>query len=90
MTASTPRWTYKSVKISPLVGEFKLQGYWDRVTHLMNDQYRASSLNAASYRVGGYSMQTNADTNVYGFKATGILTVGPDALKTGIDYYNRK
>ena len=90
MTASTPRWTYKSVKISPLVGEFKLQGYWDRVTHLMNDQYRVSSLNATSLRVGGYSMQTNADTDVYGFKATGILTVGPGALKTGIDYYNRK
>ena len=83
-------WTYKAVKISPLVEEFKLQGYWDRVTHLMNDQYRVSSLNATSLRVGGYSMQTNADTDVYGFKATGILTVGPGALKTGIDYYNRK
>jgi iron complex outermembrane recepter protein len=34
-------------------------------------------------------MQTNADTEVYGIKANGILAVGPGDLKTGIDYYNR-
>ena len=82
-------WTYKAEKISPLVKELKIQGYWDRVTHLMNDQYRVSSLNATSYRVGGYSMQTNADTDVYGAKFTGTLALGPGDLKTGIDYYNR-
>ena len=82
-------WTYRTEKISPLVKELKLQGYWDRVTHLMNDQYRVSSINAMSFRVGGYSMQTNADTDVYGAKLNTTLAVGPGALKTGIDYYNR-
>ncbi len=77
--------TYKAEKLSPLFKEFKLQGYWDRVTHLMNDQYRMSSVTSTR----GYSMQTNADTAVYGVKITGSLDVGPGDLKTGIDYYNR-
>jgi iron complex outermembrane recepter protein len=76
---------YTAEKVSPLLKEFKLQGYWNHITHLMNDKYRVSSLGIPQ----GYSMQTNADTMVYGAKINGTLAMGPGEFKTGIDYYNR-
>ena len=33
-------WTYRIEKISPLVQELKLQAYWDKVDHLMDDHFR--------------------------------------------------
>ena len=78
-------WTYKIDKVSPLVRELKLQAYWDRVSHLMDDRLRVSSL--ASSRI--YSMQTNARTQGIGAKVQGVLAIGPGTLKGGLDYYNR-
>lgn len=84
-TTNRVNWSYTAAKISPLLKEFRLQGYWNHITHLMSDKYRVSSLDIPH----GYSMQTNADTMVYGAKINGTLAVGPGDLRTGIDYYNR-
>jgi len=81
-------WTYRMEKVSPLVKELKLQAYWDRVRHLMNDALRESSRPSMSI-TRSYSMQTDARTNVVGTKMSGSLGIGPGTLKTGIDYYNR-
>jgi len=78
-------WNYKIEKISPLVKELKLQAYWDKVNHLMDDRLRVSSLG----KTRSYSMQTDATTQVAGAKLNGTFAVGPGSLKTGIDYYNR-
>jgi iron complex outermembrane recepter protein len=78
-------WTYKIDKVSPLVREIRLQAYWDRVSHLMDDRLRASSL--TSPRI--YSMQTDARTQGIGAKMHGVLAIGPGTLKGGVDYYNR-
>lgn len=78
-------WSYRIEKVSPLVRELKVQAYWDKVNHLMDDRERASSLTTTRF----YSMQTDASTQVYGLKLQGTLAAGPGSLKTGIDYYNR-
>ncbi|NJC87682.1 MAG: TonB-dependent receptor [Desulfuromonas sp.] len=78
-------WTYQIDKVSPLVRELKMQAYWDRVSHLMDDRLRQSSVGKAR----GFSMQTDAETRVYGAKLQGSLTAGPGVLKCGVDYYNR-
>jgi iron complex outermembrane recepter protein len=78
-------WSYRIQKVSPLLQDLKLQAYWDKVNHLMDDRQRFSS--STSPRL--YSMQTDAETQVYGFKLNGTLAAGPGSLKTGIDYYNR-
>lgn len=78
-------WTYRIDKVSPLVRELKLQAYWDRVSHLMNDGLRVSS--GTSPR--GFSMQTDARTETIGAKMQGALAAGPGILKSGFDYYNR-
>ncbi|WP_183361837.1 TonB-dependent receptor domain-containing protein [Geomonas limicola] len=78
-------WNYRIEKVSPLVRELKLQAYWDKVNHLMDDRERASSLTTSRF----YSMQTDARTQVYGVKLQGTLATGPGSLKTGVDYYNR-
>jgi len=78
-------WSYRIEKISPLVEELKLQAYWDKVNHLMDDRLRVSSLG----KTRSYSMQTDATTQVAGGKLTGRFAAGPGSLKTGIDYYNR-
>ena len=78
-------WTYDAQKLSPLVKDAKFQFYWDKVTHLMNDQSRVSS-NAMPRT---YSMQTDASTQVIGAKASSGLSVGTGQLNVGIDYYNR-
>jgi len=51
-------WNYKIENVSPLVRELKLQAYWDRVGHLMDDRLRFSSTTSPRY----YSMQTDART----------------------------
>ena len=78
-------WTYNAQKLSPLVKDAKLQFYWDKVTHLMNDQSRVSS----NTMPRTYSMQTDASTQVIGAKASSGLSVGTGQLNVGIDYYNR-
>ena len=72
-------WNYKIENVSPLVKELKLQAYWDRVGHLMDDRLRFSSTTSPRY----YSMQTDARTQGIGAKAQGILAVGPGTLKGG-------
>lgn len=81
-------WSYRVQKISPLLQDLKLQVYWDAVEHQMDDRYRASSMPSMSVN-RNYSMQTDAKTEVYGVKLTGMLVAGPGTLKTGMDYYNR-
>jgi iron complex outermembrane receptor protein len=82
-------WTYRIKNISPLMQDLKLQAYWDNVSHLMDDRYRASSDPSAAVNTY-YSMQTDAKTQVYGAKLNATLATGPGTLKTGIDFYNRK
>ena len=78
-------WTYRIEKVSSLVREIKLQSYWDKVRHLMDDRERFSAVG----RPRNYSMQTDATTQVYGLKLNGDLAAGPGTLTTGTDYYNR-
>lgn len=78
-------WSYRIEKVSPLVREIKFQAYWDKVTHLMDDRLRQSSVGKARI----YSMQTDASTQVYGLKLNGALAAGPGLLTVGTDYYNR-
>jgi len=81
-------WIYRIRKISPLLQDLKLQVYWDKVDHLMDDSFRFTStpsVNMTRY----YSMRTDATTQVYGAKLNATLATGPGTLKTGIDYYNR-
>lgn len=78
-------WDYRIEKVSPIVRELRFQAYWDKVTHLMDDRERFSSLGKPRY----YSMQTDATTQVYGAKAKGSFSCGPGILAAGIDYYNR-
>jgi iron complex outermembrane recepter protein len=80
-------WIYRIRKISPLLQDLKLQVYWDKVDHLMDDSFRESSTPASLTR--DYSMLTDATTQVYGAKLNATLATGPGTLKTGIDYYNR-
>lgn len=78
-------WTYRIEKISTMVQDLKLQIYWNRVTHLMDDSLRQSSVG----RPRSYSMQTDASTQVYGIKLNSSLAAGPGVLSVGADYYNR-
>ncbi|MFA7062032.1 MAG: TonB-dependent receptor [Pedobacter sp.] len=78
-------WSYRIEKVSPVVREIKLQAYWDKVRHLMDDRERFSSLNKPLI----YSMQTDASTQVVGAKLNGAFAVGPGILTSGLDFYNR-
>lgn len=78
-------WSYRIEKVSPLVQELKLQVYWDKVRHLMDDRERVSSNGRPRF----YSMQTDATTQVYGMKLNGSFMAGPGILTSGVDYYNR-
>jgi iron complex outermembrane receptor protein len=78
-------WTYRIEKVSPLVREIKLQSYWDKVRHLMDDRERFSAIGKPRF----YSMQTDAITQVYGLKLNGAFAAGPGTLTAGTDYYNR-
>ncbi|WP_318556849.1 TonB-dependent receptor domain-containing protein [Geobacter anodireducens] len=88
-------WSYRIEKLSPLVSEVKLQAYWNRVKHLMDDRYRETSNpdNAAlmyrTFLMRNYFMSTLAETETWGAKLNSSLAVGPGTLKAGIDYYNR-
>ncbi|HKZ18212.1 MAG TPA: TonB-dependent receptor, partial [Geobacteraceae bacterium] len=81
-------WTYKLEEISELVREVRLQAYWDKVDHLMDDQLRVSS-SPSMVVTRPYSMQTDAKTQVVGAKLNGTLALGPGMLTSGVDYYNR-
>lgn len=78
-------WSYRIDKVSPLVREIKVQAYWDKVTHLMDDRLRQSSVGKPRI----YSMQTDASTQVVGAKLHTALAAGPGTLTLGSDYYNR-
>jgi iron complex outermembrane receptor protein len=81
-------WNYRIEKISPLVKEVRLEAYWDRVDHLMDDRQRVSS-NPSMTVTRYYSMQTDATTQGIGAKAHVALSAGPGTMKGGIDYSNR-
>jgi iron complex outermembrane receptor protein len=78
-------WNYRIEKLSPVVREIKLQAYWDKVRHLMDDRERFSSVNKPRF----YSMQTDASTQVVGAKMNGTFAAGPGVLTSGLDFYNR-
>ena len=78
-------WNYRLQNVSETLRDLKFQVYWDQVRHLMDDKLRASALGRPRY----YSMQTDAETMVYGAKVTGALAMGPGTLTAGADYYNR-
>lgn len=78
-------WSYRIESVSPLVKELKLQAYWDKVDHLMDDSLRFSSQGKPK----SYSMQTDASTQVVGAKLSGAFAAGSATLRAGIDYYNR-
>lgn len=78
-------WSYRIQNISALLQDLKLQVYWDRVEHLMDDRDRFSSSTSPRF----YSMQTDASTQTYGAKLQAALQIGPGTLKSGLDYYNR-
>jgi iron complex outermembrane recepter protein len=78
-------WNYRIEKISPMVKEVRLQAYWDRVSHLMDDRLRFSSTTSPRY----YSMQTDARTQGIGASLQGVVALGPGTLKVGLDYTNR-
>lgn len=78
-------WTYQVGNVSPLLRDLKLQVYWDKVNHLMDDRLRFSSQTTPRF----YSMQTDARTQVYGAKIGAVLAAGAGTLRSGLDYYNR-
>ncbi|ACD95195.1 TonB-dependent receptor domain-containing protein [Trichlorobacter lovleyi] len=78
-------WSYRIQNLSALLQDLKLQVYWDRVEHLMDDRSRFSSSTSPRF----YSMQTDASTQTYGAKLQAELKLGPGSLKSGLDYYNR-
>lgn len=77
--------TYRIPEPSPLLRNLELQGYWDRVSHLMHDRLRASSLTTPR----PYSMQTDATTQTWGVKVKASLAAGPGTVRAGADYYHR-
>lgn len=81
-------WNYGIKNVSSLIKELKLQAYWNKIDHLMDDRFRASSTPSMSIN-RFYSMQSDAKSEVYGFKANGTMAIGSGTLTSGIDYYNR-
>lgn len=87
--------TYKIEKISPLLTELRLQAYWDKVDHVMNDVNRETSDPANTglpYRAAltrPYFMQTDAESETAGARASASLQVGKGTARFGVDYYNR-
>lgn len=81
-------WTTTVKDISPALTETTLQVWWNRVEHLMHDEFRVSSTPGMAV-TRDYSMQTDADTKVFGGKLKGDWAVGPGTLTTGVDYYYR-
>lgn len=81
-------WNYSIRDLSAAVREVKLQAYWDRVGHLMNDRLRMSS-NPTPAITRPYSMQTDARTEVIGGKASTTIKLGQGEFSGGVDYYNR-
>lgn len=81
-------WTYRIQTPSPLVQDIRLQAYWDKVDHVMDDRLRVSSRPSVMV-TRFYSMQTHANTQVVGAKANASVVVGAGMLRSGIDYYNR-
>jgi len=81
-------WNYSIKDISSTLREVKLQAYWDRVGHLMDDRLRMSSVPSMMV-TRPYSMQTDARTEVIGGKAAATLKLGDGELNGGMDYYTR-
>ncbi len=82
-------WSHRLQKVSTLLQDLKMQIYWDKVEHLMDDRLRDSSNPPPAAVNRFYSMQTDAKTQVIGMKLNAALATGPGTLKTGVDYYNR-
>ena len=81
-------WNYSIRDISTVLREVKLQAYWDRVGHLMDDRLRMSS-SPTPVITRPYSMQTDASTEVVGGKVSTNLKLGGGEFNGGMDYYNR-
>jgi iron complex outermembrane receptor protein len=69
-------------------GQTRVQVYWDRVDHLMDDRYRASSAPSGTV-TREYSMRSIAVTATSGAKLQGALPVGGGTLRAGADFYRR-
>ncbi len=78
-------WIYRAQNLDGLLEEVKLQAYWNQVDHLMDDSLRQSSVG----KPRDYMMQTDASTQVLGFKAQGAAKAGPGTFSSGVDYYRR-
>lgn len=81
-------WNFQINEISPSVNQLSVQVFWDRVTHLMDDSLRQSSLPRARFPAE-YSMQSDAATETTGAKLNGDFPLGTGVLCSGIDYYIR-
>jgi len=81
-------WTTSMEDLTDTWKKAKLQLYWDKVDHLMNDKFRASST-PSMVVTRDYSMETDAESKVFGGQLSGDLKVGPGTLGTGVDFYHR-
>ncbi|MDD5628360.1 MAG: TonB-dependent receptor [Elusimicrobia bacterium] len=81
-------WSYRWAGPSTPDRDFKLQVYWNRVRHLMDDALRQSSIPSATV-TRAYSMQTDATSQTLGLKLAGALPLGGGRLRGGLDYYQR-
>ncbi|MDU0460621.1 MAG: TonB-dependent receptor [Geobacteraceae bacterium] len=81
-------WNYSVKNISDTIREVKLQAYWDRIGHLMDDRLRMSST-ASMMVTRPYSMQTDARTEVIGGKAATTIKLAGGEFSGGMDYYTR-
>lgn len=85
---SMVNWTYKLTGASSALKDAKLQFFWNRVNHLMDDRYRQSSAPSATV-TRDYSMQTDASTEMLGAKLSGAASLGGGVIRGGLDYYRR-
>lgn len=68
--------------------EINLQAWWNKVDHLMNDNFRVSS-SPSMMVTRDVMMETDSTTKVYGVKWDAILEFESSQLDVGIDYYYR-
>ncbi len=81
-------WTTSAEDLSEAWRKVRLQVYWNRVDHLMHDRFRVSSTPSARV-TREHSMQTDAESHVYGMQLAGDFSLGPGTLGAGFDFYRR-
>ena len=80
--------SYRLANLANGDGQLRAQLYWNKVDHLMDDRYRASSTPSGMV-TREYSMRTIAVTDTSGAKLQGDLPLGDGTLRAGADYYRR-